>query len=281
MIQKNYTVRSISALQSLPDLDTAQFLLSCSSTPALRNTVESLVVLRSSDCNTDIFIHYDYLFIASRYSMFKKHIREAIIHELYDIVTYAAIDTHVKGIVMHVDYPGLIDDHLIDLFEPNVKYDWKESIDLLYRDLIDAVKIVGCPIYLENSTILGPNREGSLGSLHHLFLKHPEYGDIFGICVDTQHYASVNNHALRPNNIEDLQAHLDIPVMVHLNAIPEGTLNSGIDRHNITLFDCSIYDFEYYKYFISCLNSLGIPWIREIHDTTRECELELINKQIQ
>lgn len=280
-MKKNYSICSLDSLRTLPQLDSAQFLLNLSFPPASRHTVESIMHLRET-CDTDLWIHYDCLRIASRYSMLKKEFQDEMIDEIVDIMIYSQIDTHLKGIVMYTDYPTILYDTPVYLFNSVKDYSWYESIQQFYEDLLakfNAVKVSfhkpACKVYFENSVILGPQGEGSVTSIESLFHVHPEYNELFGICIDTQHYAAVSEVALQPHDIENI---LVDSKLVHLNAIPEGTLGKGIDSHNITLFDCSVYDFNYYKYFMLCLDSLCIPWIREVHDTTMFKEFDLINQ---
>lgn len=135
-------------------------------------------------------------------------------------------------------------------------------------------------IYLENMAQSHPYLVNSPVYLADL-AKHTS--PLLGICFDTLHEFASGGIAANSTSIEFLCSH-NHNVLVHLNAIEKGVAYGNFkDRHsNTTLSECTHYDLEYYREFISYLNKQGIPYIREVSTDTRnreQAQLTETNKQ--
>ena len=95
---KCYTISSLKSLQVLPTLDVCQFTLNSRTPPGRRKTVELLKTL-SKTCKTKVLIHYDFIYIASRFAMLNRRHRNDIIDEIVSIMSYSSYDNRIIGIV--------------------------------------------------------------------------------------------------------------------------------------------------------------------------------------
>ena len=100
---RNYTIGSLDALRQFPNLDICQFTLNSRIFPAKRKVVDCLSKIEGVS-NTKILVHYDFIYIISRFGMFKDFVQDAILSEIYKILTYAGTHSNILGIVMHTDF---------------------------------------------------------------------------------------------------------------------------------------------------------------------------------
>lgn len=300
-MRKCYTIPSLKSLSTLPKLDTVQFTLNGRVFPAKRNTVKLL-----QDCkdDVDIIIHYDFIYIISRYLFFASRVRKAIIEECVSICDYAETDSRIKGIVMHTDFPissvvlnsstpvecvstnynsSLWDTTKVVSAVASNNYDYivNESIDQFYLDFKSvATKEYRCKIYIENST-KSYKDSSTLKGLTAYFFQRPFTTDVFGLCVDTEHSYATGGVFPEYNVFLASLQHNKVPFIVHLNTIPDGVAsNSRLDRHSFTtLQECSVNCFFFYKRYINYLESNSIPYVREVKQETMLREIEQNTKR--
>lgn len=293
-MKKCYT---IAGLKSLPkyNLDLCQITLNGRQFPSSRKTIEALK--KTTSINTKIIIHYDYIYIVSRYLMFKKEVKSAIINEVVSLLDYAASDPRVVGIVMHTDWPlrkeyfytkykqEFIDDkYQGKLWDDNVISDYIDKEDHLIYDSIlafadDLIKVLdsspACKVYLENTTKVGPFNTGTVEWLKNLLLKNPWTTTVYGLCYDTEHHFAVDGATLSTDQLKKIKSEVDL--IVHLNTIPSEVLpKSGKDRHSeTTISECSQFNEDHYHNYTKVLDSLNIPWVREVKEDTMLRELNI------
>lgn len=293
---KAYTISGLKALKYLPKLDTVQFTLNHRTFPGKRQTVKALSEV-SRCCESNIIIHYDFIYIASRFSMFSPQIKDAIMQEIVSIMQYALRNNNIKGIVMHTDFalkrevfdsptPEKIQDsygsntwdtELITSMVQNLNHFTENNLREFYytfKEYWDSMDELPFKIYLENTTKLSKDRQGSLDHLVQLIDRFG-WNDLFGVCVDTEHYFATDGECQLFEIIEDLLFKGITPI-VHLNTIPEEVKpKSGKDRHsNTTIFECSYKDENWYMETMNLLHGMNILFVREVHEDTMYRELK-------
>lgn len=299
----NYTILSLRSLNELPKMNCVQFSLNSRTFPGRRQTVSLLKELHPYH-NSDVIIHYDFIYIASRYAMFKRDVKDAILAECAQIMQYACNDSHIKGIVMHTDwslkkkigktsdffkvcqeYQGSVWDLVAIQCDIKDFYsNWLEhNIYKFYSDLFWYIKRnnmkVGCKIYFENTTKIGPDGyQGTLAHLKTMLEQHPEMTELCGLAIDTEHYFAVHGEYPDIQELCRLCKGSDIDVIVHLNTTPkEVKPKSGKDRHSeTTLFECSVKDSGYYSTMAQFLTDSRVPWVREVKEDTMYREMKQI-----
>lgn len=297
---RNYTISSLKELRNLSWLDICQFTLNSRQFPSKRQTVKLLREV-SKLSKTKIIVHYDFIYIISRYLMFKQEVREAVLTEIHDILSEADKNNLILGIIMHTDFPikkscinynGLILDKIVDSYQSSV---WdvaiiqsihdpstvvELSIKQFYQDYLTRYSLPKKKIYLENSTKTGKiAKDGiELCTVEYfvsLLNNNSHLKDLFGICIDTEHEYAVTGHFYSVSDIEAVKLN-GIDVIVHLNIIPaEVAPKSYKDRHSEnTIFECSLNSKEFYNSYVESLNRLQIPFVREVHETAMNREQE-------
>lgn len=285
-----YTIGSINNISN--DFYTAQFTENSRINLTSRRSAETIRKLRAKGVKTNIIVHQDFIYIASRYIMFNDRVKRSILDYLK---SYNGTD--VVGIVMHTDYPikQEVFKHADTLkaISDSYKYGvWNESaiLDAYKRGNIVEESIIAFAndivnegittrIYLENTTSIGRDSEGSNGVstiqyLINLFHKYPELHNVFGIAYDTCHQYAVDGVWLSVDEVVNIHKTL-CPVIVHLNTIPqEVTPGSRRDRHSLTtIYECSVNTSDYYEAYADALDKAGILWVREVKQETMEREL--------
>lgn len=286
-----YCLSSMKELLQVKDMPYAQVTLNGRVFPAKRKTVEHL---KNYNSPTEVIIHYDFIWIASRYLFFSQKVKKAILQELAELMTCPKI----RGIVMHTDFPlrkevytaepqnqkAAVNNYYtasawdIPLIKGSLTSDdiVRDSINALFLDLRIVVPNPVNKIYLENTTrtiLCAP--DAYYGTPKHLVDIISTYTDMskyFGVCIDTEHQFAVTGSY-------DIQLPFGISAMVHLNTIPTEVLPcSGKDRHSsTTIYECSRCSPEYYIGIANDLAALGVPVIREVKDSTRLREIEQWN----
>ena len=176
-MKKHYCIASVKDVAA-SNLDCVQLTLNDRIFPAKRNIVGNLE--SQLPYTPDVVVHYDFIYIISRFSMFTESVKKAVIGEVENIMCNAE-RLKIKGIVMHTDFP----------FSRELRKDFSK-VDELYtasiwdRDSIKALvetpcAVVNksimefnsrlseslpttCKIYLENTTKIC----GEVGTTHHL-----------------------------------------------------------------------------------------------------------------
>ena len=129
-------------------------------------------------------------------------------------------------------------------------------------------------VYLENTTKIGPCKEGSLQWILDLFHEFPMFKDQFGIVYDTEHHYAVDGEWLTIEQIKSIKDS-GIDVIVHLNTVPkEVKPYSKTDRHSeTTIYECAMHPWHFYKNYMDQLESLNILWVREVKEETINREI--------
>jgi len=288
---KCYTITSLKSLQQMPALDVCQFTLYSGMFPAKRKTVELLKSL-SKTCQTKVIVHYDFIYIASRFGMFSERVQSEIINEVVDILQYASFDNRILGIVMHTDYPvksSVVQDPTPDTILSELRSSiWNSDIVNIITTHLDnivewnlqqfctalesALEYHGIKtpirVYLENTTKVGPNDLGSFDNLLKFVTTH-NFPHI-GLCFDSEHHFAVTGEFV--TNV----SHIDVPLIYHLNTIPEEVNPfSKKDRHSFTtLTECSVNTLKKYVALTEHLEKLHIPYVREVKEETMFREIE-------
>ena len=282
----DYSISTLNTLKELPNLKTAQITLNGRQFPSKRRTVEMLK--KFEDYDTDIIIHYDFIYIVSRFVMFSHSVQSAILNEVADILNYAGTRNNIIGIVMHTDFPirskfiskGKIKDSVYEAYtgtlwdtesvkeiSTDINGVLSKSLDLFYEMLKPLLNTNSKKVYLENSTSVCD--ETSSGTLQFLssYIKNDKQ-DVYGLCIDTEHHYAVTGDYISVDEI--LSINKDIDVIVHLNTIPEEVKpKSKRDRHSkTTIFDCSLNSHEFYQDFADSLRENGINFCREVKEDT-------------
>ena len=292
---KCYTISTLKALREIPNLDVCQFTLNARMFPGKRKTVELLKSL-SKTCSTKVIVHYDFIYIASRFSLFAPHVRKAIIDEICSILHYASYDNRIIGIVMHTDFPlkkevlqkptveTLQEEYKSSLFSiENPEFVINNIDNIVYYNLRDffetleqAIQSKGIKtnkrVYLENTTKVGPKNQGNLYQLID-FCTKSKFPHI-GICIDSEHCFAVDG--IFPFDITGI----DVPIIYHLNTIPsEVEPRSKKDRQSFTtLTECSKLSLQQYINFIDYLEGLNIPYVREVKEETMFREMKQLEE---
>ena len=295
---KNYTISSLKSLEKLPQLDVAQVTLNSRMFPSKRKTVEYLKILNDYH-NTKLIIHYDYIYIISRYCMFSDYVKKAIIDEISDIMHYAQTVDNIVGIVMHTDYPfnsKLVHtkDSVDKIYKSaiwdsgNILSNFSDKSLVLYnslsefaRDLNSRVADIlplNCKVYIENTTKVPRDLDFEYGSIESIdnLIQSNCWSDLYGVCTDTEHEYALTGNIVNEEFLSKLQS----DVILHLNAIPEGvTSKSHKDRHSeTTIFECSLNGVEFYKRMIEYCNNYSVPFVREVKEETMFLEQEQLRK---
>lgn len=297
-MKRNYTSNKIKDVSLMKSLEVVQFTLNGRIHPSKRKTVNLLKEVRGLGVENKLIVHMDFIYIAPRFAMFNDGTKRAIINEICSILRYAETDKNIVGIVMHTDWPiqkkindtefklqyiadnysgplwnTLAIQNLYEFDEFNTVFE--KSIVEFGEALINAYgKRPPIKVYLENTTKIGPNKEGSLQSILDILVSHHNLVDVYGVCYDTEHHYAVTGEWLSTDDIKDLRNITD--VIVHLNTVPKEVKPcSGKDRHSeTTIAECSYNTKEFYQAYADGLSSLGIPWVREVHESTMFRELE-------
>lgn len=285
----NYCIGSPTDLEG-QSLDVAQYTLNGRQHPSKRYTLNALKKCAPLYSDTDLIVHYDYIYIVSRYGMFGDSTRTPIIKEVTDVLCYD--NPRIKGLVMHTDFPikssVLYDSskvaseyggnlwnqqRITDAIGMDDSVEW--SISRFHEDLKEYLASKGLEpkrkVYLENTVHLGPMGQGSVAYLRDLVVRNG-WGDLLGVCVDMEHeYAATGLDYVDLDLFKELT---DVSLMVHLNAIPDEVKPCNHkDRHSATtLSECSVRDIDSYSKLIDHLDASDIPWVREVYTETRERE---------
>lgn len=292
---KAYTISGLKSLKQLPKMDVVQVTLNSRTFPSKRQTVRALQELSKTEL-PDIYIHYDFIYIASRFAMFAPHIKEAVVNEIASILEYSKQEPRLKGIVMHTDF-GMrksVYSHPDDInkfyntpvWDFNRVVDLYKSIDTLTETSILEfynalkVKVHDSPIrvLLENTTKCSKDGQGRLTHLVDI-IKRNNLSDLLGICADTEHYFAFEGEHLSINFLKEIKDS-GVQLLVHLNTIPkEVTPKSCRDRHSeTTITECGYLKITDYLKLSDDLTYLEIPYIREVHEDTMFRELEQLNQ---
>lgn len=294
-MKRCYTISPLEQVFEIPDLYTAQFTLNGRIFPSRRKTIEHLdnLFLHGSKCN--LLIHWDFIYICSRYGMFVEHIQRAIINELVSLLKYASKQPLIKGIVMHTDFPVrreltttlYLDNALAKYYNSQV---WdinairthigvndivEYSICKFATDLASQINFpLNAKVLLENTTKIGPNNEGSLEWLVSLFHKYPYLSEVCGLVYDTEHHFAITGEWLSIDSVLELTK--ISTVAVHLNTVPKQVKpGKGLDRHSDnTICECSQNTKDFYIEYSRALDANNIYWVREVHTETMFRELK-------
>lgn len=285
-----YSISSLNQIAELPKLRTAQITLNGRQFPSKRQTV-SLLRRMSPYHNTKIIIHYDFIYVASRFAMFNDSVQDAIVNEIVDILKYSETDKLVSGIVMHTDFPikkkyvnnGKIKPNVSEsytgtLWNTDAVVELTQDLDTLLVKNLDHFynkikeKYTGstnCKIFLENTTHV-PDYNDTIGSVSYLkdYIIKNNRQDLFGLCYDTEHGFAVDGVFPSIELLSTLNK--ELPLMVHLNTIPKGIKpKSKKDRHSTTtIYDCSVNSAETYLEYVSFLRESNILFVREVKEDT-------------
>lgn len=301
-MKRGYTISSLKDVAKY-NLDYVQGTLNSRIFPSKRKTAELLKSIPVD--GPKVVIHYDYVYIISRFGMMKSHVQEAILNEVHDILEAGDNNPNIIGLVMHTDFALRKEVYL-----PEVNWSKLESV---YSDgiwdieMIKSMLLSGlegftdknltlfydayksrfalpkrCRILLENTTKISPIQYGSQGSVTHLCEyvdSRPWVTSLYGLCFDTEHeFAATGTDLLSSTHFESfLKYYKDngVNVIVHLNTIPKGVEpSSKKDRHSdTTVFDCSVHDVKSYQNIVKILDALDVPHIREVKEETMLDEL--------
>ena len=285
-MRKCYTISGAKSLLEIEGLEVGQFTLNGRQFPSKRRTVETLKEVRSKGCHVKTVVHYDFIYIISRFSMFTASVKQAIISEVVDILKFADEDGNIEGVIMHTDYPLKKEFNSASDKAQFIKDNYNSSIwdsssiernmdnvaEQSVLEFYEALKEKGTfktKVYIENTTKVGPYNEGSLDWIVDLFDRHPELKQYFGIVYDTEHHYAVSGYWLSVEDINYFKS-IGLDVIVHLNTVPrEVKPYSRRDRHSeTTIYECYLHPSHYYEKFSSDLDNLGIVWVREVKSET-------------
>lgn len=286
-----YCAGSISELSQFQDYPYVQVTMNGRVFPSRRDYVSKV---KSYIGQTKLVLHYDFIYILSRYSLFAPYVKQAILNELIALTSIK--QDNFVGIVMHTDFPfqqKFISDSSVDsalklydkaIWNQEVFRKFKEidvyssilvdSLLLFYKDYKSCHGVANTKIFLENTTKtyvppLGTPIIGSSTFLSEVLQKYPDLTSLFGLCVDTEHQFAVSGY-------QDVHITQGIDAIVHLNTIPpEVEPFSKKDRHSFTtIYECSQKDSCWYQQQASDFMLQHIPVIREVKDETRIREIE-------
>lgn len=295
-MDNNYTTTVSEIKESNIKFGTAQITLNGRVFPGKRKTREMLTDLLNNynDKFNKLIVHYDFIYIASRYAMFAQHVKQAIVREVRDIWELSYLYPKLQGIVFHTDYPLAKEffkaedrnKFIEDKYKAGI---WNvESIKKLAEDpdTIVSTSIVEflndvdkywfsgmCPLFIENTTKVSASCEGTIEGLKKILLSHYQY-DCAGLCYDTEHEFAVTGQLPTKEYLKDLNR--EVPLLVHLNTIPsEVKPKSKKDRHSLTkISDCSQLSANQYEELIQFMNIYWIDWVREVKQETMLEEIE-------
>lgn len=282
-----------------PHIKVAQFTLNGRMFPASRNYAKKLQEL-PKDLNKTIIIHYDFIYILSRFPLFREHIKKAVVKEISSLMKVAGdLGTNkVIGLVMHMDFPfrkelltaegadmvakvcnpKVFDLDKISYYIKNLDEVYSDALDEFYDRLVGEFGSTEFPfkIYLENTTKVNKEalKEWSLECVHGTFqylnrLVTVGHSDLYGLCYDTEHQFAVTG-------VYELPQLDGMSYIVHLNTIPsEVAPGSFKDRHSeTTVFECSVNKLSEYLRIVKWLELNNIPYVREVKDEARLREQE-------
>lgn len=279
------------------DYDLVQLTLNHRVYPGSRKAHSYLPALCYKYPNTQFVCHYDFVYLASKYVVFNKSVKQAICDELSLLLS---IDCpNFVGVVMHVDTAikskvrdSLFPEQTIDVeynskifnlskLKEYVGREWDlvlDSLVLLSEDLHKTGKLICNRIYLEN-TVKTPFPFKSSIAMESI-AKICWENRLYGVCYDTEHlYAQLGS------NIDSLKQFINahgssIPILVHLNCIPAKVRPmSNLDRHSeTTIAECSLYSQKDYEDIVQFLVDRGILFVREVKEEARKRELDLWEK---
>lgn len=298
-MKKCYTIGS---LQNIPtDLDRIQFTENRRIFPTQRRTVDHLINFRKQEKlqhkdPTPIIIHWDFVYIVSRYSMMSDKMKKACVDHMCQLINYSDADKHIDGIVMHTDWPIQkavmnAEDKVAAAKQAYSSGMWNQSriqsilesgqdvltISILefFDDIKEALgRVPHTKIYLECTTKLGPNDEGSMTHLMSLFAEAPYLNEVYGICYDTEHTFAGTGEWYDVTELKKITDHCK--VIVHLNTVPAEVKScSRRDRHaETTIKECSLHNENFYRTYAELLDSYNIPWVRELHEEATLKEIQ-------
>lgn len=75
-MRRNYTIAGLKSIDKYEGLEIAQFTINSRQFPGTRKTVDHLKALRASGNTTDIIVHWDFIYIVSRYAMFRDSLKQ-------------------------------------------------------------------------------------------------------------------------------------------------------------------------------------------------------------
>lgn len=296
-MKKNYCISSV---LSIPQgMDRVQFTENGRIYPSSRNTVQHLREFRSTGSKLPIIIHWDFVYIISRYCMMKKSVQRDIINHMAELLNYADSDGHIEGVIMHTDWPlrkevtkSANPEATIRAAYSSALWDTDECVNLVLSDINPVTqsilkfadditaKLGHAPktkVLLECTTKMGPQEEGSMNYLLSLIKGHSYLSDVYGIVYDTEHAFAGTGEWLDVATLKNINDSL-CQVVVHLNTVPEKVKpKSRLDRHSDnTIFECSRNTAQYYEKYAEALDQAGIPWVREVHEDIMSRELSQI-----
>lgn len=163
----------------------------------------------------------------------------------------------------------------------------KYAVDLFYSDLSKVLIEKGtditkcCKIYIENTShALLYGTEESINVVQGTVMANALLSrdkPLLGYCWDLEHSYAAGDLIMDENldNLKKLIA-LNPKILIHLNTIEKGVKRgSGRDRHSETaIYECSVYNANYYFELVDILDQMNIPYIREVKADTMERELE-------
>lgn len=247
---------------------TAQFTLNGRVFPSKRQSVALTERICKEFPETNIVVHYDFIYLLSKLHLFSKEVSSAVLTELVSLLNIKA--PNFLGVVMHTSSPYqkavrqaenkifAIDAHYKQgIFDMNnlkeyVNYGDELLLSMGLQTLLsyDTIK----PIFLE--TMAKPDSI----SYHTLTSMTRNDYERAGICYDTEHVFASQGETWWPTK------NLGQPFLVHLNAIPDSVQpSSGLDRHSeTTVFECSLRNYQSYLDYVNLLNSINIPYVREV-----------------
>lgn len=295
-MDNNYTTTITDIREGSVVFNTAQVTLNGRIFPSKRITATYLKDLCTNYSNkfNKLIVHYDFIYIASRYAMFAQHVKQAIVQEVKDIWELSTLYPKIQGIVFHTDYPLAKEffkaedrnKFIEDKYKAGI---WNvESIKELAEnpDTIVSTSIVEflndvdkywspgmCPLFIENTTKVSNSYEGTIEGLRKILLSHHQY-QCAGLCYDTEHEFAVTGKLPTTEYLKELNR--EIPLLVHLNTIPsEVKSKSKKDRHSLTkISDCSQLSTHQYEELIQFMNNHWIDWVREVKQETMLEEIE-------
>lgn len=293
-----YTISNLNSLKELPYLHTAQVTLNSRMFPSKRNTPKLLSDMKSMH-DANIILHYDFIYIISRFGMFTDEVQDAIMKEINDLMNYAATDSHIKGIIMHTDFPlkksvyqksinsdklkeeyagSLWDSDKILEMSSDINSFLFQNINCFYQKFTNKYPADSYPIkiFLENTTKVSTleNHQGTIGSLISYLYAHIDQTKLFGLCYDTEHDYAVTGVYTDTKTIQDLKKDFDL--IVHLNCVPASVKPCSCkDRHSdVTIFECTKNHYKFYFDFMKFLETNDILYVREVHTETMKRELD-------
>lgn len=295
-MDNNYTTTITDIREGSVVYNTAQVTLNGRIFPSKRITATHLKDLCTNYSNkfNKLIVHYDFIYIASRYAMFAQHVKQAIVQEVKDIWELSILYPKIQGIVFHTDYPlakeffkaedrnkfiedkykaGIWNIESIKKLAENPDTIVSTSIVEFLND-VDKYWLYGmCPLFVENTTKVSTTNEGTIEGLRKILLNHYQY-QCAGLCYDTEHEFAVTGKLPTTEYLKELNR--EIPLLVHLNTIPsEVKPKSKKDRHSLTkISDCSQFSVLQYEELIRFMNNHWIDWVREVKQETMLEEIE-------